>query len=105
MLPLTRAALRLSVRTARLVLVHFTAFHHEHRVADIRDVLQRIAIGGNKVSLHSGRDAADLATESERFSGPRCRTDDGLHGWLTRIAHAVDEFFAIKSVAARHRIG
>src|SRR5260370_5570726 len=102
--PPAHARARWLRRTACLVLVHFPALHHKHHLADIGDVNQRIAVGGDQVGFHPGRDTADLVAEAKRLSGSRRRTYDRVHGRLAGVAHAIDELFAVEAVAARHGV-
>src|SRR5258708_33211132 len=73
-----------------LVLVNPSAFHHEDDPPYRCDVVARVAVEGDDVGLHSGREWADFVLHSEGLCGAGVRGDQGVHQALAGL-RALDE--------------
>src|SRR6266699_1872064 len=83
----------------RLIHEDRAAFHHENDATDRGDVLEGIAVEGNDVGVQAGSQRTDAVPEPERLR------DQRIHGFLSAGLHAIEEFFCVAAMGARHGVG
>src|SRR3954468_10034426 len=82
-------------RSMSSVLVNFAVFHDKDPPPDRCNVLQRISIHGHNIRSHIRRNGAKPVSQSQRLSRRGGSTDDGVHGLLAAVLHAVNKLFRV----------
>ena len=69
------------------------------------NVVERIAIHGNNVGFHAGRERSDLILHPDGFRGSRRCGDDRIHRRLAAIFDPIDELLEVSPETAGSDIG
>src|SRR2546426_10312110 len=77
------------------VFVDFPRFHDKDDAPEGCNVVERIAVYGNDVGFHAGRQGSDLILHPDGFRSSRRCGNDRIHRWLTAIFNPIDELLKV----------